>query len=159
MSDRPGSRGAAATASAALLSLILVAVCTAGLMVSTSTAARAQSYPFTCRIGQQNRPLTLTGAQNVTVAFFVSNGPVASGLNDGQCAFADRAVKASEPRLLCGSFNLDNFQIKNGTTISELSATGPGGTLLLTALFGPTKLMNFTVHNSGLCMVIDSYGV
>lgn len=144
---------------AALLSLTLVGTFTFGLVLSTSTVARAQSYPFTCRISPQNRPITFAGAQNVTIGFFVSNGPVASGLNDGQCAFADRAVKASEPRLLCASVSLDNFQVNNGATISELSTTGAGGSLLLTALFGPMKLMNFTVHSDGHCMVIDSYGV
>ena len=114
---------------------------------------------MTCQIGQTN---VVNIDQNlVIVRFFDSNGPASSGLQAGQCAFEDRAVRASEPTNLCLSGAVTALYF-TGTSIGVAHFSGPGTSLLQAAMFGPTKLMNFTVHNNNPaenCFVIDKFGV
>jgi hypothetical protein len=49
--------------------------------------------------------------------------------------------------------------INDRTSVYEAQTSGPGAHVLLNAMFGPTTIMNFTVHNAGVCMVVDTYGV
>jgi hypothetical protein len=143
------------------LALILVGIFAFGLVLSTSTPARAESYPFTCKIGTMNRPIKFNDVFSglADVSFSSSIGAVAAGLQPGQCAFSDRAVRPSEPHTLCFAVTLGGVTINQGAVISEAQTSGPGQHLLLAALFGPTTLMNFTVHAAGTCLSVDSYGV
>lgn len=130
---------------------------------SASSAAPAPppatSFPMTCQIGQTN---VVSIDQNlVTVRFYNSNGPASSGLQAGQCAFEDRAVRGNEPSNLCLSGAVTALYF-TGTSIGVAHFSGPGTSLLQAAMFGPTKLMNFTVHNNNPaqnCFVIDRFGV
>jgi hypothetical protein len=148
--------------------LVIIALAlTFGLPFATPAPASAQSYPFTCSIGGVGAAAAVNGAANVgAVQFARSRGAVAAGLQPGQCAFSDRAVRDSEPTQLCFAVTprviifVGPVVDKQGTTF-----TGPGAALMQSALFGPTKLMNFMVHAGSLggvdlpCFVIDSFGV
>jgi hypothetical protein len=130
-----------------------------GLPLAALAPASA-SYPFNCRIGTNNAVSVNSSQYYYTVHFSRSKGPAASGLRPGQCAYLDRAVRASEPTVLCflspviGVYPTEY----NGRTVSQAFFSGPGSGLLRAAIFGPTKLMNFTVHNVG-CFQIDTFGV
>jgi len=119
---------------------------------------------MTCQIGTMNgiyiNPPAIAG-----VTFAKSNGAVATGLQPGQCAFGDRAVKADEPNQLCFSPAGITGIFLNGKAITGgASFSGPGERVLLNAVFGPTTLMNFTVHqgpgiNGKPCFIVDHFGV
>ena len=149
------------------LSVVIAVALTFGLPVATSAPASAQSYPFTCSLGGVGGAAAVDGTANVgAVQFARSKGAVAAGLQPGQCAFGDRAVKSTEPTQLCFAVH-PNVIIFIGSVVDKqnTSFTGPGAALMESAIFGPTKLMNFTVHNGtmggvqGPCFVIDSFGV
>jgi hypothetical protein len=118
-----------------------------------------RSLPLTCRIGQMNSGY-LWGSGAGDVAFLSSTGP-ASGVQAGECAFADRAVKASEPHTLCVDASLYEVHLDSGG-IKILTFQGPGAAILNSAANGPTKLMNFMVHlnapTHSACWIIDRYG-
>lgn len=130
------------------------------LPVTASAPASAQSYPFTCQIGTMNG--MAVGGGHAALTFTRSNGPAASGLQPGQCAFSDRAVKSSEPNSLCFPGTVTAIQFSGSTVVKGFftAFSGPGSSVMQSGVFGPTKLMNFTVHNDGGgCMAVDSFGV
>jgi hypothetical protein len=104
--------------------LVLVAL----IVCSTLSMARpvqAQSYPFTCNIGANTmRSLNINFLPATGIAFTRSAGPAAAGLTPGECAFADRAVRASEPTFLCFQATINTLVHQNGTTLIEFG--GPG---------------------------------
>ncbi len=145
------------------VSIVLAIAFAVALPLATAVPASAQSYPMTCQIGTMNLALVDIGSNLATVAFARSNGPVVSGLRPGQCAFADRAVRATEPTKLCFEATIARISLR-GATASAITFSGPGAAALQSAVYGPTKLMNFTVRNwnipavGGACFQIDSYG-
>jgi hypothetical protein len=118
-----------------------------------------RSLPLTCRIGQMNSGY-LWGNGAGDVAFFSSTGP-ASGVQAGECAFEDRAVKASEPHALCVDASLSEVKLDSGG-IKIISFQGAGAQILNSVADGPTRLMNFMVHlnapTHAACWIIDRYG-
>jgi hypothetical protein len=145
----------------ARLSLVLAVVVFAlSLPFASATPANAQSYPLTCRIGKMNGMAMDNGLY--LVPFTKGTGLVAAGVQPGSCAWLDRAFKPSEPSALCAKGTVVNLAFTNGVVVQNSTTFGgPGGTLLQTAVFGPTTLMSFTVHaTTGLlaCLMIDSYG-
>ena len=145
------------------LSIILTTLLAVGLPFAAAVPASAQQdYPMTCRIGSMNAAVVAPGENLADVSFERSNGPASSGLQPGQCAFEDRAVRASEPSSLC--FQAAIFWIKFNGAIATPSFTGPGAALLTSAVSGPTKLMTFSVHSwnipnlTGTCFQIDTFG-
>jgi hypothetical protein len=118
------------------------------------------SSQMSCQIGQMNQ----VGILNTMtlVNFAQSNGPTASGVNPGQCAFEDRAAEAS---YLCFATPTPYTAIFQGTTVLGQIYYGdnPGaGAVLNAAANGPTKLMNFTVHSGTMgsipCWIVDKFG-
>jgi len=49
--------------------------------------------------------------------------------------------------------------VRGASIIDSVASNGPGAPVLAAALFGPTKLMNFTVRAEGQCFEIITYGV
>jgi hypothetical protein len=130
--------------------------------VLTATApAGAASYPLTCQTGSTNSLMIISG--NAFVIFTPSKGPASAGLQPGQCAWADRAVSATEPHMLCLQTTPANLIIRGGTVTNQPDTfSGSGGALAAAAAFGTSKLMTFMVHNNsgGVfgCLAIDTYG-
>jgi len=112
------------------------------------------SWPMTCQIVGNGVlvevPPPPGSVDTDVVNFSVSKGPASSGLKPGQCAFEDRAVKASEPSSLC---------FAQGMVVQ-----GPEAALVKTATKGPTTQMKFMVHRASIlfaggCWWIDHFGV
>ena len=130
--------------------------------LTPAPAAADTSYPLTCQIGIMNAVNMSSGY--VYVVFFTSKGAVADGLQAGQCAYADRAVKPSEPPGICftGAITAANLA---GSKVNAIYFSGPGSAVLAAAVAGRVKLMNFTVHqiaglgNGGPCLMVDHFGV
>jgi hypothetical protein len=145
------------------VSVVVAMACAFCFPLMTPSPAMAQSYPMTCEISSASLVLVDIGRNLATVTFSRSNGPVASGLQPGQCAWSDRAVRTDEPAVLCLEASIDRITLRSGSTSSG-SFNGPGAAVLQSAIYGPTKLMNFMVQQSnipsigGLCMQIESYG-
>lgn len=145
----------------ARLSLVLAVVVFAlGLPFTSATPANAQSYPLTCRIGKMDGMAMDNGLY--LVPFTKGTGPVAAGVQPGSCAWLDRAFKPSEPAALCVKGTVVTLAFTNGVVVqNSTSFGGPGSAVLQAAVFGPTTLMSFTVHNTqGIlaCLMVDSYG-
>ena len=144
--------------------LALILALALGLPLSALAPADAASFPFTCKIGTMNAA-SWTAPNSAEVTFSRSKGPASSGLQPGECAYSNRAVKASEPDLFC-PFKATTLQMGfHGTPANRAPSVfgGPGSVLLAAAVSGPTKLMNFMVHNGGEgpdgpCFVIDHFG-
>lgn len=144
--------------------LALILALALGLPLSTLAPAGAASFPFTCKIGAMNAAMW-TAPNSATVTFSRSKGPASSGLQPGECAYSNRAVKTSEPNQFC-PFSATILQMGFHFTAANRVPSvfgGPGSVLLAAAVSGPTKLMNFTVHNGGEgpdgpCFVIDHFG-
>jgi hypothetical protein len=124
----------------------------------------SKSVLMTCRIGQMNNACmacnTGPGASPAGVTFSHSTGPASSGLQPGECAFEDRAVRASEPYVLCFAASIQSMQF-NGSVISGVFFNGPGTAILNHVANGPTEVMHFMVHQGASpfpCMIIDRYG-
>jgi hypothetical protein len=132
--------------------------------LSSLAPADAQSYPMSCMIRTMDEAVVVPLAGMARVAFSTSRGPIAAGLQPVQCAFADRAVRAGEPNRLCFAASINEI-IFNGSTATRASFGGPGLAVLQSAVFGPTKLVNVTVHLGdvgslgGPCFLVDAYGV
>jgi hypothetical protein len=120
------------------------------------------SVPFTCRMSGGQNLLTVISGGIDKVSFAESKGAAGLGLAPGQCAFEDRAVAASEPLALCVSGIQQTNMTYKGTTVTQGGFnTTPAGQLAQFLVFGEsTKIMNFTVSNSGAgCWNITAYGV
>jgi hypothetical protein len=131
------------------LSLILAVALS--LPLATIAPAKAQSYPLTCQIGQQNQVYFLLGYSAAAVTFQQANAPASSGVQPGFCAWADRAFHPGELSCLnvlsLGSIPILGLQ--NGR-VSRASFDGSTpGKILNQAINGPTKSITFMVANNG----------
>jgi hypothetical protein len=129
------------------------------LPIAVHAPANAAGFPMTCDI--DNTLLTFVQGNSVTMLFRVSVGPAASGLQPGQCAFEDRAVRASEPHALCFSANVTSLSF-TGASLATGGALfgGPGAKIVKAAMYGPPLLITYVVRNTTSggqsCFVIDS---
>jgi hypothetical protein len=129
---------------------------------SATPAPTVPSLSLVCKIGGANGMASFdgpTGLANIT--FEKSKGSAASGLQPGQCAFADRAINASEPTSLVVqvglAFGLMNFG-KGGWQMNNPRASGPGAGVV-NSLFSPgSTSMKFTVHVASGVFQVDKYG-
>lgn len=134
-------------------------------LAGPAPASAAEKYLMTCEIGTGGSVLVDQGSDLATATFSRSKGPTAAGLQSGECAFDDRAVLANEPAVLCfgGTINRITFRRDTATSADFGGDGGNGARLLVSAIYGPAKLMTFTVRPwnipalGGACFQIVTY--
>jgi hypothetical protein len=141
--------------------LALVIAVALSVPLFPAAPAGAANYPLTCKLGQLND--VYFNQIGIVITIQPSAGPASSGLQPGQCAFEDRGIRASEPKALClpgAAVTAMDFQGGKMNAFGS-SFSGPGAAVIHTAIFGPTSIANFTVHNrsDNQCFVVDTVGV
>lgn len=118
------------------------------------------SYPMSCEVGTMNQLQMHPPSAFVSLGFTRSSGAAPLGLQAGQCAFEDRAVRSTEPTYVCLSASVTQILTENKGYF-DVMFSGPGSAIAIAATSGPTKLftVNVTLPPGAGCFQVTSYGV
>jgi hypothetical protein len=140
----------------------------------------AKSWALTCLIGPQEYEGATVGLKGSTASVSISSSghPVSAGLDTGNCAFKDRALKyPQEPSFLCfdgSSIRAVGFVPSEASTGTKsrsstypitlatgLRFDGSGAEVLSSALNGPNQRYTFMVHSGHMggisCFIVDKF--